>query len=170
MITLRQYYQENHPLLALHKQPIRTLGLYQPFASLMRHGKIETRWVKKDKKPPFPLGLYLFYSTQKRYEYGEIMQISGRKCFDWMDEVLKGDDTVKMCGYTMCIGELYMVGKMTNDIELECFVEYKESDTHHLIALRCRSVKHVFCAKWDHGKQGVGFVPDTEMDKITLIN
>ena len=44
---------------------IRTLGFYQPFGSLMLHGKIETRWVRKGKKPPFPLGKYIFYTTQK---------------------------------------------------------------------------------------------------------
>lgn len=53
---------------------IRTLGFYQPFGTLMLHGKIETRWVKVGKKPPFPEGKYLFYSTQKRCKYDKLLQ------------------------------------------------------------------------------------------------
>lgn len=35
---------------------IRTLVIYQPYATLMGHGKLETRWVKHGRKPPFPRG------------------------------------------------------------------------------------------------------------------
>lgn len=58
---------------------IRTLGLYQPFATLMLppHDKIETRWVPVGKKPPFPLGWYMIYSTKKRYDWQEVKNLSG---------------------------------------------------------------------------------------------
>lgn len=152
----------------MHGVPVRCIGLYQPFASLMRHGKIETRWVQKGRKPPFPEGLYLIYSTKRRYELGEIMEISGRKCFDWMEEVLRGDQTVGQLGYTICLGYLYIKHPMTKDIELECFVEHKESETHDLWAMRFKEVVMLEPTVWNHGKQGVGFVPESEYDNIIV--
>lgn len=167
-MTLKEYYAAEYPLLFMYGAPIRHIGLYQPFASLMRHGKIETRWIKKGKKPPFPLGLYVVYSTVKRYDLGEIMSVSGRMCFDWIEQVLKGDDTVGKTKCVICVGELYMVSKMTRDIELECFVEYKESDEKDLWALRFKRIKFLENSEWNYGKQGIWFVPESEYGNIIL--
>lgn len=61
-------------------EKIRTLGLYQPYASLMLHGKIETRWVEDGKKPPFPIGKYLIYSTKQDSSMQSFLAISGKYC------------------------------------------------------------------------------------------
>lgn len=54
-----------------------TIGLYQPYASLMLAGKIESRWVRLGYKPPFPLGHYMIYATQKAYEEAEFVHMAG---------------------------------------------------------------------------------------------
>lgn len=167
-MILDQYIQLYYPLMHIYDERIRTLGLYQPFGTLMHHGKIETRWVKKGKKPPFPLGLYLIYSTKKMYEAPELYEISGRKGVEWMNEVLRNDNTIDKCGYALSIGELYQVSKMTRDIELECFVQYRESETHDLHALRFKNVKRLEPYQWKYGKQGIGFVPKEEYKNIII--
>jgi hypothetical protein len=82
-------------------ETIRTIGLYQPFASLMHHGKIETRWVKKGKKPPFPLGKYILYSTLKSYSDKELDYICGERQFVRIMRSLIHDATIKLRGYAI---------------------------------------------------------------------
>lgn len=69
----------HYGMIDLSKQTvIRTIGLYQPFATMMLYGKIETRWVDVGRKAPFPLGTYLFYSCKKEYDMEDVMHLSGQ--------------------------------------------------------------------------------------------
>lgn len=132
--------------------PIRTLGLYQPYATLMMppYNKIETRWVKAGKKPPFPLGQYLIYSTKKAYPTKEVKEISG----GYYEEVRKNiiaesirtspaypnrhgvrwinaDGSVEFLnGHALCIGELVELKTYSPVLGIGSFVEM-HPDAHY---------------------------------------
>ncbi len=100
--------------LSEKKELIRTLGLYQPFATLMLHGKVESRWVKKGKKPPFPLGRYLIYSTKKAYDVAEFKHVSGEfysdaksKLYD--EAIISEHCTTGLRGFALAVGDLVKV-------------------------------------------------------------
>ena len=104
---------------------IRSLGFYQPFGSLMLHGKIETRWIRAGKKPPFPLGKYVFYTTLKSCAQHEL--------FNWCGEYLMLDITHKLLyeptkelnGYAIAIGDLAKVRPMKREDTFGSYVQYK---------------------------------------------
>lgn len=147
---------------------IRTLGFYEPFGSLMLHGKIETRWVREGRKPPFPLGRYLFYTTKEPCDPTDQR--------DWCGEYLMMRITktlVKQGGFNngmaLGIGELVEIRLLTPEDEEQAFVKYvgrkvftiKGEDVHKIQwALVFKDVKRIESFKWEYGKQGTGFVPD----------
>lgn len=158
---------------------IRTLGLYQPYASLMLHGKIETRWVSNERTPPFPLGKYLLYSTKKAYKEQEFKHISGEFYQDAIN-ALKDDTTVTMNGFGLCIGDLVKIEKcfplmmpntfvglrkIANQLDLHAEPNDLQIDDHLLWALHFENVIPIepFAFK---GKQGVGFLSEEDRAKI----
>lgn len=162
----------------MKKEKIRTLGFYQPFGSLMLHGKIETRWVKDGKKPPFPLGKYLFYTTQKPCDPQNLESWCGGEMIHWIWKVLEHEPTKDLDGYAIATGNLVEVKLLTLDDE-NTFVKFVGSkiDTSSKIiydkkvqwGLHFKDVKRIAPFKWKFGKQGVGFVPDSELRKIKPI-
>lgn len=148
---------------------MRTIGLYPPFAQLMLHGKVETRWVKKGKKPPFPLGAYLIYATKRSYTYYEVVSISGKNITEWILNTLKYPWR-QDAGYMICVGELIEVYPMKPEDEGTTFVKYEESETHTRWCLRFKDVQPVVPYIWSHGKQGIGFLPESEVLNIKIMN
>jgi len=155
--------------LAPTKEIIRTLGLYQPFASLMLHGKIETRWCRVGKKPSFPLGKYVLYSTKKPYDGFELVSISGGECLMNIPKVLKDDKTKNLNGYTLGLFNLVKIEPMTKEMEAKCFVNYKppiqrkdkKGVTHkyQLMALHFELMEAFEQPEvFRYGKQGVGIL------------
>jgi hypothetical protein len=144
---------------------IRTIGLYQPYASLMLHGKLESRWVQKGKKPPFPLGKYLIYSTKKRYSDAEFNYVAGRMAFE-AKTILKDEPTADLCGYAIAVGDLVELILMTPVLEPSAYIDTDltlwESnapitvDDHVLWGLRFENVCRIKPFEF-RGKQGVGF-------------
>lgn len=145
---------------------IHTIGLYQPFASLMLHGKIETRWVKKGRKPPFPLGKYLVYSTANRYGLGDIFMISGSKQYDRMNEVLKGDETVVLTRHAICLIDLVELRQMVKEDEDKTFVEYRESPDRILWCLVPGEIQRIQPFPFLDGHQGIGFLSEENRKKL----
>lgn len=164
-------------------EAIRTLGLYQPFASLMLHGKIETRWVLEGRKPPFPIGKYLFYSTKKGCSNEQIFDWCGKDMYDHILKVLKNDDTSLLNGYAIAIGDLVRVRKLECHEENIAFVKFvgkktvfntndgSFSDPRVKVqwALVFDNVKPIQPFEWNFGAQGIGKVPDSEMGKIKFL-
>jgi hypothetical protein len=159
-------------------EKIRTIGLYQPYASLMLHGKIESRWVKRGKKPPFPLGKYLIYSTKKAYSMEEFARIAGDTEKEAMRR-LQGEPTRFKNGYAIAIGELTEVvpfgGKYTENLAfVDTDLTYWQSpdpltiDGHVLWALKFENVQRIKPFPFK-GKQGVGFVPAELIEKIEVV-
>ena len=153
------------------EERIRTIGLYSPFARLMLHDKVETRWVKKNKKPPFPLGKYLIYATKKSYTRWEMYHISGERHLSWIYDIYKrlGYMWEMDAGYALCVGELIALYSMTPEDEPFTYVKYKEDENSILWCLKFKDVKGIEPFRWKYGKQGVGFVPDSELSKIKII-
>lgn len=164
---------------------LRTLGFYEPFCTLMLHGKIETRWVRAGRKPPFPVGKYLLYTTK---------QAAGEKTFDWctseniisMNEICK-DEKRNMNGFALCVGELVDMWVMKPEDEGRAFVKFvgeKEFAVNKTIAgiqtslpvvvkkvqwcLRFKNVQRIIPFEFKFGKQGVGILPDSEKNKIQI--
>jgi hypothetical protein len=167
---------------------IRTLGLYQPFASLMLHGKIETRMVRCewdsatqsiiDRKPPFPLGTYLIYSTKKEYFRDEVKRITGRffegAMISLSDEPTFNTD--KRNGHAICIGNLVeIIDPIQCEFHPATFVDLPvyDVDIHNYpisrrVGLRFEAVKRIKPFPIT-GKQGVGFLSVADHLKIEFL-
>ncbi len=151
---------------------IRTLGLYQPFAALMAFGKIETRFVRQGRKPPFPLGKYLIYACRKGYSVldGDLVNICTPAQADQIEELLMENDFL-FCefGSALMIGDLVsIIDPLTNVIE-STFVDYIPPDEKErrvgLVFENMRRIKP-FPFK---GKQGIGFLSDEDKAKIEYL-
>ena len=160
---------------------IRTLGIYQPFASLMLHGKIEIRVRRINTKPPFPLGQYLIYSTKKRYSDGDLLPICGNEIRDNIFTVLKNDRTKDLDQTAIAICTLVDVRPLSKSEEDKAFVLFKgiitrlnknteNSEQFIQYGLHFEKIQPIEPFKWTHGKQGTGFVPETELSKIKFQN
>lgn len=158
------------------KEIIRTLGFYQPYGTLMLLGKIETRWVRKGKRPPFPLGRYLFYTTKKRCDSFTIKEWSN-KCFTAIQELTYNEPTNKLNGYAIAIGELKQVRPLDPNDAMS-FVDFigekeEEKDGETIVkvqwALVFENVKRIEPFEFKMGKQGVGILERSERLKIKTI-
>jgi hypothetical protein len=159
-------------------ETIRTLGLYQPFAGLMLHGKIETRFVRNGRKPPFPLGKYLIYSTLKSYDVygGGIVYAGGldnictpEQIHQILDLMNSDAPAFNTFGSALMLADLaYIIDPITPDIE-NTFVQYVAPDsTHRRVGLVFENVQRIkpFAFK---GKQGIGFLTDEQRAQIEII-
>lgn len=157
---------------------IRTLGFYQPFCSLMLHGKIETRWVRMGKKAPFPLGRYLLYTTKSPCTDLQLTDWCGDELTNHISAVLSEDQTLSLNGYALCVGELYYVGDMDSMIEKECFVKYKgvikrkdkygREHDYNQRTLYFKNIQSIIPFEFKFGKQGVGIL-DKYVNPITFL-
>jgi hypothetical protein len=170
-----------------NNEVIRTLGLYQPYATLMLHGKIESRWVKRGKKPPFPLGEYLIYSTKKQYKFDEFTKMAGYDLATKARELFFKDvcninitHSQHLNGFAIGVGELFEVCKMPatwlDDAyywppvdQIDPNVEGEISiDGYTLWALRFKDVKRIKPFPFK-GKQGTGFLKANDKAKIEYV-
>lgn len=173
----------DHPTLP---EVIRTIGLYQPYASLMLHGKIESRWVLKGKRPPFPLGKYLIYSTIKFYPMEQFADIAGPFCSaGW--KAIEGDQTEHLRGKAIAVGDLVevrpfmpgdcdkafvelgqMVVQCEDHVEMSGYNKKGHYVTWQLWALIFKNVSRINPLKFK-GKQGVGFLKEPYLSKIKYL-
>jgi len=158
---------------------IRTLGFYQPFGSLMLHGKIETRWARVDRKLSFPLGKYLFYTTKKSCDSAQLWEWSGSDIINRINSILLDEPTKNLTGWAIGIGELTSTRLMNREDEENCFVLYASTDfrkdknevyhEYHQFCLHFENVKRIMPFEFKFGKQGVGILPESERPKINLV-
>lgn len=160
----------------LGKEVIRTLGFYQPFCSLMIYGKIETRWVTDGRKPPFPLGKYILYSTKAYCSNATLLQWCGAELMLHISETLKEDKTQFLNEHAIAIGELKSISIYKKHQEQKGFVLHKGLKYYEGITipkiqwgLHFENVQAIVPFKWKFGKQGVGFVPESEISKIRIL-
>lgn len=148
-------------------EAVRTLGFYQPFGSLMFHGKLETRWVRKGRKPPFPLGRYLLYSTKNKCENPTLFQWCGPEIMLSITKTLDGDTTRFFNGFALGYGTLVNLRPMQKEDEDTAFVKFvgeqiridKNGEEHIYIQwilefADLERIEQPF--RFTEGKQGVG--------------
>lgn len=161
-------------------EPIRTMGFYEPFCSLMLKGKIETRWVREGKKPPFPKGKYLMYATKKEATAKDILAWCGLDIQAKIAEVLGSNKEADWKnGLAIGLGQLSELRHMTKEDEEMGFVKFvgtkivkDKKGIDHLYrqwALVYKDIQPIEPFEWLYGKQGVGFVPKDEVHKIKPI-
>lgn len=150
--------------------PIRTLGLYQPYAGLMLHGKLETRFIRNTRKPPFPLGTYLIYSTKKSYTEATWMVLSSMHV-KRIREIrhVSGNDCHAL-GKALCVADLVeIIDPLLVGVHDEAaMVDIRSADNDgRLVGLRFENVLKIepFVIQ---GKQGVGLLTPAEKAKIVL--
>lgn len=162
------------------EETIRTLGLYQPYATLMLHGKIETRWVDQTKKPPFPKGKYLIYSTKKSYTPQEFKHIAGEHA-DRAIDLVKDDESL-LNGFGLCIGDLWSLRPMTTATMHVGFVGLKNLpagslnsiddfigiDGRILWGLSFTNMRRIKPFPFK-GKQGIGFLTAEQKQLIQFV-
>lgn len=108
-------------------QEIRALSWKQPFASLMLHGKIETRtWDTKYR------GWVLICTSKKPYSIDEEKLIMGAEQFMRVYKCGLRLNELNMNGYAIAIGRLVDSIPMTEDHEDACFVKYQEGLFCHI--------------------------------------
>lgn len=145
---------------------MRTLGFWQPYGSLMLKGKIETRVVEVGRKPPFPLGDYLFYTTQKSTDRDLLSKWCGEDILNNMMDILVKEPTFTLNGYAIATAKLVSIRPMTKEDEPKCFVKYfgitEKHDAkgklrfYHQNCLIFEDIKRIDPFKFEYGKQGVG--------------
>lgn len=162
---------------------IRTLGLYQPYAHLMLHGKIETRWIRRGRRIPFPNGKYLLYATKKEYTLQQLSQIAGSQ-YTRITEKINGVDLVR--GAAIAVGDLVKKIYILPGMENETFVDCRETTRIKFIAARVAGslipikVSQVMVGLIFEnvrpikpfpfkGKQGIGFMTEEDKAKIEYL-
>lgn len=127
-----------HPgLLApqIQGEPLLALSWKQPFASLMLHGKIETRvWNTHFR------GWVLICASQKVYKRSEIKDIAGSEQYDRIFNILPESHLFANLGHAIAIGYLADCDKMIHDDEDKCFVSFNRN-------LYCHVYKEVHAIK-----------------------
>lgn len=162
---------------------IRTLCFYLPFGSLMLHGKIETRWVREGRKPPFPKGKYVFYTSKRPCDDKTLIDWCGDEIYKHIHHTLFYDDTKGLNERIIGTGDLVGVRLLNKKDELNSFVKFvgRKSETVEgkevvkvqwaLIFENVQATEPVetrFNGK-SIAKQGIGFLPE-EMVKLIKIN
>ncbi len=159
---------------------IRTIGLYQPFGSLMlpEYGKVETRWIREGRKPPFPEGEYLIYTTKKPVDIPTMIEWCGVQEVSRINELLLNEPTIHYNGYA--IAKAYLSAKWElKQEDQNTYVKFTGRKTEIIKgepvvkiqwALKAENVQRIQPFKWKHGKQGVGIVPVEELENIKVLS
>ncbi len=103
----------------LPDEKMLALSWKEPFASLMLHGKIETRTWKTNYR-----GWVLICASQKEYPWNTVLDISGEKQFERITELIIAGKLISNPGFAIAIGKLVACYPMTTIQEDKCFVEY----------------------------------------------
>lgn len=133
---------------------MRALSWKQPYASLMLHGKIETRTWKTDYRGPV-----LICASQKCYNFNQILEISGKDLTDRAMVIIQSYEF----GKAIAVGNLVGCRPMTKVDEDATFVSFREGLFCHVY----ENVREIEPFPWK-GKQGWSTVPQEIIDKIVF--
>lgn len=154
---------------------IRALWWKQPFASLMLHGKIETRTY-----PTNVRGKVLICAAQKGYKASEIIDISGLAQYGRICVLL---NMRHYSGYSLPLGQAIAIGTLVNcrpmtpADEDKCFVQYRKP--WYVETKRGTVKKQLYC--WEFadvkaiepfplkGKQGWATLDTETINKIHIL-
>jgi len=141
-------------------QELRALSLYNPYAGLMLHNKIETR-----PRPTNVRGWVLIASCKLWYAQEAALKISGQHQFDRITQIIADSKSNEFIdGSAIAIGNLVDCRPMETWDEDACFVQHRPG----LYCWVFTDVRPMIPFKWS-GKQGWAFVPQEVKDKIRII-
>lgn len=157
-------FEEKYP-----NTELRALSWKQPFASLMLHGKIETRiWDTQYR------GYVLICASKAPYNDSEILHIAGNKQYGRIHSICPKEPT----GVAIAIGRLVDSRFMVKGDEDACFVEYHEPWLHTSKKTGKKSWKRLWCHVYEDvqpivpfewlGSQGWSTVNDAVKRHIIL--
>lgn len=138
---------------------MRALSWKEPYASLMLHGKIETRKWKTNYRGPV-----LICSSKKPYSLYSVKNISGERQYERILQILGSEDMTDKnynCGNAIAISNLIDCRPMTPEDEDACFVKYRPG-------LWCHIYKGVWVVKRFpfKGKRGWSNVSDALIERM----
>ena len=136
---------------------MRAMCWYQPFGSLMLHGKIETREWNKELHVR---GKFLIYTSKKPFIGTQEWLVKYN-----VNEVLKDEPTKYLNGYAIAVADLVGYRKMLTEDEKKCFVDFSSIRK----CLIFENVRRIEPFEWNFGQQGIAFVPESEKLKIKYI-
>lgn len=140
--------------------PVMALTWKQPFASLMLHGKLETReWATRHR------GKVLICSGLERYLDVTIEEMSGIETRKRIDSILLSEPTANARGKIIAVGDLVNCRPMVETDEEMAFVKYKPGLWVH----EYKNVKRIVPIKFS-GSQKWSEVSDQEfLSKIVYV-
>lgn len=142
-------------------EQIRALSWKEPFATLMLHGKIETRtWATSYR------GLILICASKQPYAIKVIKSICGERQFARITELFEklNIDVSFTCGQAIAVGRLVDCRPMKKEDEDKCFVEYYSDLYCHIY----EDVKPIKPFSWK-GVQGWKIVEQDIISKIEFL-
>jgi hypothetical protein len=101
-------------------EEVKMLGFWQPFASLMFYGKIETR-----RRNTSYRGKVIGYSTLEQFEGPQLFELCGPEILISIVETLRDEPTKTEKGVALWIGDLVATRPMRAEDEPRCFVKYE---------------------------------------------
>jgi hypothetical protein len=134
-------------------ESLRMLGWKQPFASLMLHGKIETRTWNTAYR-----GKVLIYSTKEIFTTDDLLEqgLCDELLIDKIKDTLRMEETVELLGTAFATGELIHTRRMKPEDEERCFVKYDPKRFCHIYSNVIRIVPFAitgtqsFPTLWEH--------------------
>jgi len=140
-------------------EPMKALSWKEPFASMMLHGKVETRkWNTKYR------GLVLICASQKAYTEADLIGISGERLTQTIFTTLNSVGQKENPGYAIAVGRLSFCKLMSSGDEPLAFVKYRED----LVCHYYEDVRPIVPIKWK-GVQGWKNVPQDFIDQIQFV-
>jgi hypothetical protein len=139
-------------------EPVRALSWKEPFATLMLHGKIETRtW------PTHYRGLVLICASKVGYSSSAVYRICGKRVWDRLiSNISFGIMDMKYGhGNAIAIGRLVDCRPMEPEDEDACFVQYHPDLYCHIY----EDVQRIEAFPWK-GKQGWSTLKDADRFRI----
>lgn len=141
------------------KEPMKALSWKEPFASLMLHGKIETRtWSTKQR------GLVLICASKKPYSEMDLIGLSGERLTQKIFTTLNGKCQKENPGYAIATGCLVHCRPMNKRDEALTYVKYNPKLYCHIY----KTIRPIVPMEWK-GCQGWKNVPQEFIDQIKYL-
>lgn len=138
---------------------MRALSWKQPYASLMLHGKIETRTWRTNYR-----GWVLICASKQPYSTNQVKNISGEGLYLGINKILSYFKTnASITGKIIGIGELVDCRPMTKEDEESCYVKYREGLWCHVY----ENVSPIVPIDWK-GTQGWKIIDKQTYDNLKI--
>lgn len=150
----------------------------------MLHGKIETRWIRRGRRTPFPNGKYLLYACKREYTSQELSSIAG----DQYTRIRNIVQTEQPLGHAIAVGDLVKKIYILPGMEKETFVDCRETTRIKLLPVGTKDKKGRLIIRVQQvmvglifenvrpikpfpykGKQGIGFLTEEDKAKIEYL-